>query len=91
MHHPPPPVPALPQLAPVYDHVAPCFPPAYRIFGVVAGEHHRQLASMVDFIGLCADNLANADILKVGGLWLWCGGNAGGSAAVGRLCRCPPP
>ena len=26
----------------------------------------RQLGSMVDFIGLCADNLANSDILKVG-------------------------
>jgi exocyst complex component 3 len=55
------------QLAPIYDHVAPCFPPEYRIFGVVCSEHHRQLSSMIDFIGLCADNLANADILKVGG------------------------
>ncbi|KAI3425101.1 hypothetical protein D9Q98_008479 [Chlorella vulgaris] len=53
------------QLVPIYDHVAPCFPPSYRIFGVVCAEHHRQLASMIDFIGLCADNLANADILKV--------------------------
>lgn len=72
---PPPPLPA--QLAPIYDHVAPCFPPEYRIFGVVCSEHHRQLSSMIDFIGLCADNLANADILKVGG-WaalvvLWAG------------------
>lgn len=25
----------LPQLAPIYDHVSPCFPPDYRIFGVV--------------------------------------------------------
>lgn len=53
------------QLAPIYDHVSPCFPPEYRIFGVVCAEHHRQLSSMIDFIGLCADNLANADILKV--------------------------
>jgi hypothetical protein len=49
----------------VYDHVSPCFPPNYRIFGVICAEHHRQLASMIDFIGLCADNLANSDILKV--------------------------
>lgn len=112
---------AHPQLAPIYDHVSPCFPPEYRIFGVVrpwvqghvrscstlllvatcvhnlqqppanlylclvqlqpcrcptcplplgshpfqvCAEHHRQLSSMIDFIGLCADNLANADILK---------------------------
>lgn len=61
---PPPTLP--PQLVPIYDHVAPCFPPSYRIFGVVCAEHHRQLASMIDFIGLCADNLANADILKAG-------------------------
>lgn len=26
---------AAPQLAPIYDRVAPCFPPSYRIFGVV--------------------------------------------------------
>lgn len=52
------------QLAPIYDHVAPCFPPNYRIFGVICAEHHRQLSSMIDFIGLCAENLANADILK---------------------------
>lgn len=58
---------ALPlQLAPTYDFVAPCFPPEYDIFGAICGEHHRQLGSMVDFIGLCADNLANSDILKVG-------------------------
>lgn len=54
------------QLAPTYDYVAPCFPPAYDIFGAICAEHHRQLCSMVDFIGLCADNLANSDILKVG-------------------------
>ncbi|PSC69331.1 exocyst complex component Sec6 [Micractinium conductrix] len=53
------------QLAPIYDHVAPCFPPSYRIFPHICAEHHRQLGSMVDFIGLCADNLANSDILKV--------------------------
>eukprot|EP00887_Chlorella_sp_A99_P000004 scaffold16.g4.t1 len=28
-------------------------------------QYHRQLGSMIDFIGLCADNLANSDILKV--------------------------
>ena len=53
------------QLAPIYDHVSPCFPPHYRIFGVICAEHHKQLSSMIDFIGLCADNLANSDILKV--------------------------
>ncbi|KAL4437795.1 hypothetical protein ABPG77_005707 [Micractinium sp. CCAP 211/92] len=59
------------QLAPTYDFVAPCFPPEYDIFGAICREHHRQLCSMVDFIGLCADNLANSDILKV---MLWCAG-----------------
>lgn len=53
------------QLADVYDYVAPCFPPSYRIFGAVVGEYHRQLGSMLDFVGLCGDNLANSDILKV--------------------------
>ena len=67
-----------PQLAPVYDHVSPCFPPDYRIFGVICAEHHRQLASMIDFIGLCADNLANSDILKV------CARGSGGGAQIAR-------
>lgn len=53
------------QLADIYDFVTPCFPPDYHIFGVVCAEYHRQLGSMVDFIGLCAENLANSDILKV--------------------------
>ena len=53
------------QLADIYDFVTPCFPPDYHIFGVVCAEYHRQLGSMVDFVGLCAENLANSDILKV--------------------------
>lgn len=67
------------QLAPTYDYVAPCFPPAYDIFGAICAEHHRQLCSMVDFIGLCADNLANSDILKVM-LWI-----AGYQATLGEF------
>lgn len=48
-----------------YDYVAPCFPPDYQIFSHIAGEYHRQLGLMIDFIGLCSDNLANGDIIKV--------------------------
>lgn len=53
------------QLAEVYDYVVPCFPPHYAIFDTVWGHYHRQLGSMIDFVGLCVDNLANSDILKV--------------------------
>lgn len=53
------------QLPDIYDFVVPCFPPDYHIFSAICTEYHRQLDSMVDFIGLCADNLANSDILKV--------------------------
>lgn len=61
-----PTLPHPPQLADIYDYATPCFPPDYRIFGVICAEYHQQLSSMLDFIGLCADNLANGDILKVG-------------------------
>ena len=54
------------QLVEIYDHAAPCFPPAYRFFGFVCAEYHKQLGSMIDYIGLCAENLANSDILKAG-------------------------
>ncbi len=68
------------QLAEVYDHVRPCFPPHYRIFSAICAEYHRQLGSMVDYVGLCASNLANADILKV---VAWVGGYQTALAELG--------
>ena len=53
------------QLVDIYDHAAPCFPPRYHFFGYVCAEYHKQLSSMIDYVGLCAANLANSDILKV--------------------------
>jgi len=66
----------------------------------VCAEHHRQLSSMIDFIGLCADNLANADILKarhlpwgglgvVGGLGVQVAGCGSGNRALPPLCISP--
>jgi exocyst complex component 3 len=52
-------------LSEVRDLVVPCFPPSYQIFGVVCAEYHRQLGAMLDFIGVCAANLSNGEILRV--------------------------
>lgn len=49
----------------VFDKVAPCFPPHYKIFDVLRKEYHRQIAAMLDVIGMCADYLSNSDILDV--------------------------
>ena len=53
------------QLADIYDFVSPCFPEKYRIFHVIWKQYHEHLAFMLDCIGACAEQLANADILKV--------------------------
>ncbi len=42
-----------------------CFPPSYRIFQAVVSEYHAQLGYMIDFAGLCAENLSNSDILRI--------------------------
>jgi len=52
-------------LVDVYDYVSPCFPPEYQIFHYIVEEYHKQFCSMIDFIGLCTDNLANVDILRI--------------------------
>ena len=38
-----------------------------RIFRVVFREYHQHLSYMLDCMGACAEQLANSDILKVGG------------------------
>lgn len=53
------------ELADVYDFVAPCFPPSYKIFTVIFKQYHDQLDKMLHYIGCCATELANADILRV--------------------------
>ena len=53
------------QLADIYDYVSPCFPEKYSIFHVIWKQYHEHLAFMLDCIGACAEQLANADILKV--------------------------
>lgn len=58
------------QLADVYDFVEPCFPPSYKIFTFIFKQYHQQLDSMLLYIGCCAEQLANADILRVGRLAL---------------------
>lgn len=52
------------QLADIYDFVSPCFPEKYRIFHVIWKQYHEHLAFMLDCMGACAEQLANADILK---------------------------
>lgn len=53
------------QLADIYDFVSPCFPEKYGIFHVIWKQYHEHLAFMLDCMGACAEQLANADILKV--------------------------
>ena len=53
------------QLADIYDYVSPCFPEQYGIFHVIWKQYHEHLAFMLDCVGACAEQLANADILKV--------------------------
>ncbi len=53
------------QLADIYDYVSPCFPEKYGIFHVIWKQYHEHLAFMLDCVGACAEQLANADILKV--------------------------
>ena len=53
------------QLADIYDYVSPCFPEKYKIFHVIWKQYHEHLAFMLDCVGACAEQLANADILKV--------------------------
>ena len=53
------------QLADIYDYVSPCFPEKYNIFHVIWKQYHEHLAFMLDCVGACAEQLANADILKV--------------------------
>ena len=53
------------QLADIYDYVSPCFPEKYGIFQVIWKQYHEHLAFMLDCVGACAEQLANADILKV--------------------------
>lgn len=53
------------QLADIYDFVSPCFPERYNIFRVIWKQYHEHLAFMLDCVGACAEQLANADILKV--------------------------
>ena len=53
------------QLADIYDYVSPCFPEKYGIFHVIWKQYHEHLAFMLDCVGTCAEQLANADILKV--------------------------
>ena len=53
------------QLADIYDYVSPCFPEKYGIFRVIWQQYHEHLAFMLDCVGACAEQLANADILKV--------------------------
>lgn len=53
------------QLADIYDFVSPCFPERYNIFHVIWKQYHEHLAFMLDCVGACAEQLANADILKV--------------------------
>ncbi|KAL3132011.1 hypothetical protein ABBQ32_008631 [Trebouxia sp. C0010 RCD-2024] len=55
------------QLADIYDFVSPCFPEKYGIFYVIWKQYHEHLAFMLDCMGACAEQLANADILKVMG------------------------
>lgn len=53
------------ELGDLYDEVQHCFPPHYKIFTVVFKQYHKQLDDMLHYIGCCATELANADILKV--------------------------
>ena len=53
------------QLADIYDYVSPCFPGKYGIFHTIWQQYHEHLAFMLDCVGACAEQLANADILKV--------------------------
>ena len=53
------------QLADIYDFVSPCFPEKYSIFHVIWKQYHEIMAFMLDCVGACAEQLANADILKV--------------------------
>lgn len=53
------------QLADVQDFVEPCFPPSYKIFLFIFRQYHDQLNYMLVCVGHCAEQLANADILKV--------------------------
>lgn len=53
------------QLADIYDFVSPCFPEKYGIFHVIWKQYHEHLAFMLDCMAACAEQLANADILKV--------------------------
>ena len=65
------------QLADIYDFVSPCFPEKYGIFHVIWKQYHEHLAFMLDCMGACAEQLANADILKV-----W------SSLVTTRACTC---
>ncbi|RMZ56271.1 hypothetical protein APUTEX25_002461, partial [Auxenochlorella protothecoides] len=68
------------RLPDVYEYVQVCFPPSYSVFEVVSAEYCTHLASMLDFIGLCAEQLANEDILRVVG---WVGGAGDALCALG--------
>ena len=52
------------ELASIYDHVVPCFPPSYKIFTTVFRQYHKQLDDVLYSISCCTANLANNDILK---------------------------
>ncbi len=53
------------QLADVYDYVVPCFPPKFEIFKATQRLFHLQFAAMMDWLGVNADAMANADILHI--------------------------
>lgn len=49
----------------VKEHVGSCFPPSYNVTEVICKEYHTQLESLFQLLGLCAENLSNADVLLV--------------------------
>lgn len=53
------------ELAQIYDYVEPCFPPSFKMFPTLWSRYHLQFASMLDSLGLKANNISNRDILSI--------------------------
>lgn len=47
------------KLTPIYDHVVPCFPPAYEPFAVLVSAYHRQVGSLLERLARKADGHPN--------------------------------
>lgn len=88
---------ARPQLAPIYDHVSPCFPPEYRIFGVVrpSVQGHLRSCRTLLLVATCMHNLqqapANLGLVQLQPCRCPHLSTATGPPPLPGVCRAPSP